>query len=512
MMYGLRNMGWLACIAGFAMCSWASSASAQTEAPAGAPATLEESAAEESAADETAPGEPPADEAGPAAATPPAESESAPAASADETPADETPADETASDAADDEDAPLPDAPPDQAEAATRTLSTTALPARPAFTFWRDGDDFIKPVIQLSAMLVGYLPHSDTTDGLAARVSTLALARFGLEGQLFGFLTFRSVFERNFGFSLARNGPVGTSVWEGTASLQARENYLRLSKWGLSLTGGIFPDPASLDFISTNVLDGFGMDPYVRDPLLVSGFAQGQGVMLRYGWEWLDFGLSYTGGNPLTTSLAFGFGGDVSSLGTLFTAPLRALSNGIPGSDIHLNTITPSFTFSHEIVDLRLAAQLYFVDVDVTTDADASLFGYNLRATAQVKLLGEMLRVNGTFAYRRNEQLAIPDVTMRAGDYEGFVGAGGVDFTYEIFSVGAQYYFLTSTLTEMSSLTNHYINVAATLWLMGASPIPPIRSRSSTVTGRAPRSSCAATRRASWRRRSAPTVATRGAG
>ncbi|AKF11219.1 hypothetical protein [Sandaracinus amylolyticus] len=460
MMYGLRNMGGLAVIAALATSTWVSAARAQTDAPA----PSDERAVEAAPRDEAAPPDDaaPPDEAAPPENAAPLEAPT-PDATTDDAPREPVDASEEQREG----DAPLPDEPPDQAEAATRTLSTTMLPARPAFTFWRDGDDFIKPVIQLSAMLVAYLPHSDTTEGLAARVSTLALARFGLEGQLFGFVTFRSVFERNFGFSLARNGPVGTSVWEGTASLQARENYLRLSQWGLSLTGGIFPDPASLDFISSNVLDGFGMDPYVRDPLLVSGFAQGQGVMLRYGWEWLDFGLSYTGGNPLTTSLAFGFGGDVSSLGTLFTAPLRALANGIPGSDIHLNTITPSFTFSHEIVDLRLAAQLYFVDIDVTTDADASLFGYNLRATAQVKILGDMLRLNGTFAYRRNEQVEIPDVTIRSQrDYEGFVGAGGVDFTWEMLSVGAQYYFLTSSITDMSSLTNHYINVAATLWLM----------------------------------------------
>lgn len=359
----------------------------------------------------------------------------------------------------------LPDAPPDADEAATRTLSTAALPARPAFTFWRDGDDFIKPVIQLGAMAVGYFPGSETTDTLAARVSTLALARFGLEGQLFGFLTFRSVFERNFGFSLARNGPVGTSVWEGTASLQARENYIRLSRWGLSLTGGIFPDPATVDFISTNVLDSFGMDPYVRDPLLVTGFAQGQGVMLRYGWEMLDFGLSYTGGNPLTTSLAFGFGGDVSSLGTLFSAPLRALSNGIPGSDIHLNVITPSATLRTDIVEVRAAAQFYTVDVDVTSDTDQNLTGYNLRGTAQVNIVPNNLRAFGSVSYRRNQQLAIPDLTMRSNEYEGVALGGGADFTYDRFSLGGQYYYLRSEINPNSVLENHYINVGATVWL-----------------------------------------------
>lgn len=359
----------------------------------------------------------------------------------------------------------LPDEPPSADEATQRTLSTTQLATHPTFTFWRDGDSFIKPVIQIGASVVGYLPQSETTDTLANRVSTLALARFGLEGQLFGFVTFRSVFERNLGFSLSRNGPVGTSVWEGNASLQARENYVRLSQWGFALTGGIFPDPASLDFISVNTLDQFGMDPYVRDPLLVSGFGQGQGVMLRYGWEMLDFGVSYTAGNPLTTSLAFGFGGDVSSLGTLFTAPLRALSNGIPGSEIQLTTVSPSFTLHTDLVELRAAAQFYMVDPDVTTTTDANLEGYNLRASGQVNLLGNMLHVFGSFAYRHNQQIAVPDVTTYANDYEGFVGAGGFDFNYDRFSVGGQYYHLESKTSDTVSATNHYINVGATYWL-----------------------------------------------
>ncbi|MBO6940008.1 MAG: hypothetical protein JJ863_33870 [Deltaproteobacteria bacterium] len=368
---------------------------------------------------------------------------------------------EVASEAGEDEE----DEEIDGATAAGRALATVGDAPPTTFAFWRDGDQFIKPVLQIGALLVGYFPHSDVNEDLAMRVSTLALARFGFEGQLFGFLTFRSVFERNLGYSLARNGPVGTSVWEGTASLQARENYLRIAKWGVSLTGGIFPDPASLDFVSANVLDAFGMDPYVRDPLLVSGFGQGQGVMLRYGWKMLDFGVSFTGGNPLTTSLAFGFGGDVSALGTLFSAPLRALSNGIPGSDIQLYTLSPSATLDLDVFEMKVAAQLYNVDIDVAGGEDERLRGYNLRATAKVKPIEE-LSIFGSFAYRQNQQLAIPDVTMlRPDDYEGYVAAGGADFNWGAFSVGGMYYYIRATFSETTQFTNHYINFGATYWL-----------------------------------------------
>ncbi len=165
------------------------------------------------------------------------------------------------------------------------------------------------------------------------------------------------------------------------------------------------------------------------------------------------------------TSLAFGFAGDVSSLGTLYSAPLRALSNGIPGSEIQLYTLTPSATLNLGMFKLRTAAQLYRVDVDVTSDEDASLRGYNLRATAEVTVIDRMLRVFGSVAYRQNQQLAIPDITMRAGDYEGILFSAGADFTYGDFSVGGMYYFIDSTLSETTNARNQYINIGATYWL-----------------------------------------------
>lgn len=384
-----------------------------------------------------------------------------------------------------------------------RVLTTTASDVPERFVLWRSdsGDEFIKPIVQMSTLMVLYVPTSNVNPDLTWRTSSLLLARLGFEGKLFEHLTFRTLFERNLGYTLARNGPVGTSVWEGTASLQARENYLRFSYEGFSITGGIFPDPASVDYISQNVLDGFGMDPYVRDPLLVTGFNQGQGFMLRYNWRWLTVGVSYTGGNPLTSSLAFGFGGDVSSLGTLFTAPLRALSNGIPGSDIHMNLINPSVTFETEYFDIKAGAQLYFVDVDVTTEDDVKLRGYNLRATWRLKLVDDDVQLFGTGAYRQNDQLNIreveflrcsPEDPRPPGEctpegFEGMSFGGGLDVTFgfvglDELSVGGMYYWIRSDLGTVgivgdepgmldfvpNRLTSEYINIGLT-WF----PYPP---------------------------------------
>ncbi|MCA9516937.1 MAG: hypothetical protein KC635_18470 [Myxococcales bacterium] len=355
----------------------------------------------------------------------------------------------------------------DGGDQARRSLTTTGTNPRPMFAIWQEpgGDGFIKPVIELGSLVVGYFPSSDQAEGLASRVSTLALARFGMEGRLFGLITFRSVFERNLGFSLARNGPVGTSVWEGTGSFSARENYLRFDVGDFSITGGIIRDPASVDFVSVNILDAFGMDPYVRDPLLVSGFNQSQGLLLNYQAGPVTFGLAFTGGNPLTTSLAFGFGGDVTSLGTLFTAPLRALSNGVPGSDIQVMTFSPSVILATDVVDVAVAGQFYAIDVDATTDSDESINGFNARMTARLKLLDRRFQFYLSGAYRKNQQLAVPDLTTRTDAYEGVVFGTGFDLSFDRVGAGAQYYYLHSELNSQSNLTNHYLNVGLTYWL-----------------------------------------------
>jgi len=230
------------------------------------------------------------------------------------------------------------------------------------------------------------------------------------------------------------------------------------------VTGGIFPDPASVDYFSVNVLDAFGVDPYVRDPLLISGFNQGQGVMLRYRTGGFSAGLSITAGNPLVSSLSFGFGGDLTSLGTLYTAPLRAFTNGIPASDIQMTVISPSLTFESPVLDIKAAGQFYLVDVDATKDTDKSVNGFNARLTAQVKLLDDSLRIFATGAFRRNQQLDILDLSQRIDPYTGVVVGWGFDAFVDDFSFGAQHYYLDSEFSDISSATNHYINVGLTWW------------------------------------------------
>jgi len=231
----------------------------------------------------------------------------------------------------------------------------------------------LAPTLWFASAAVAFIPNQQDNPESAIRFSTLNLARFGAQGRLSSgsdwHVEFKSEFERNLGFISGPSGPLGTAVFEGLASLQARENYLRLfmplidTLWDVELSGGIVTDPASVDFIANVILDLFGTDPFVRDPLLLSGFNQAQGLLLRtevhFGdWGTVGFGQHVSSGNPLQTSLSLSFGGEVSAFGTLFGAPSAATgSDGITSSPIHLTTYSPSLDYRSRYVDVAVAAQ-----------------------------------------------------------------------------------------------------------------------------------------------------------
>ncbi|TNF34028.1 MAG: hypothetical protein EP329_07690 [Deltaproteobacteria bacterium] len=362
-----------------------------------------------------------------------------------------------------------PDATAGAAPVAADEPAAASLSAR--FT-WRDDATgaSLKPVLQIGTTVLGYYPESEANPDLAERSSTLVLMRFGLEGRALGVFRFRTVWERNLGYNVNRNGPLGTSIWEGTASLSTRETFLELSKWGVTLTAGIFTEPGSVDFISENSLDMFGMDPFVRDPLLQSGFNLGQGVMLRYDLAGFSLGVSYTGGNPLVSSLSGSFGGDVTAAGSLYDAPLRDLSSGLPGSNISVDIVSPSLTWSHDFgpvaVAARAAAQYYFVDVDVTQSADQPLDGFNYRFSAEATLLDDHLRLFGGYSRRGNRQLAVPDLTRYKDDFQGRVWNLGFDVRYDRFGLGGSLHGVRRLFGDNTAVDTKYLNVGATYWII----------------------------------------------
>jgi hypothetical protein len=251
---------------------------------------------------------------------------------------------------------------------------------RPLFALGGD-TYFISPVLaivgglQSENLLINPNPEKES------RVTTVALARFGAEGRLGPYVTFRSEFERNIRSH-------GSGIWEGTASMSVRDQVLRLQRWGATVEAGIILDPASVDYFSAHMGDVLLADKYTRDPLLYSGFNRGQGVQARYTRWGFTAGLSYTEANPLSSSASFMVGGSFGGNSRFWERPLGNFRNGQPDDDIHFRVISPSLSYEHPWFEAKAMAQLFSINYQATSRQDPPLDGYNLRGGVRLKLKG----------------------------------------------------------------------------------------------------------------------------
>ncbi len=387
---------------------------------------------------------------------------------------------ESPTEAAPNEAAPAVDGREEGPAGAEELVLREPVPAsRPTFAFGNDSY-FVAPVLALAGGVVGEQLLVNPNPNKESRLTTAALTRFGFEGRLGPWVTFRSEFERNIRAH-------GSGVWEGTASMSVRDQFLRLQRWGTTVEAGIVLDPASVDFFSAHVGDLLTADKYTRDPLLYSGFNRGQGVQVRYERFGLTGGLSYSEANPLSSSAAFMVGGAFAGGSRLWEKPLGNFRVGQPDDDFHLRLVSPSLTYSHRLFEVKAMAQLFDVNYQASQTADPPIQGYNLRANARLKLEGSapipfkltpfvnVARVqnqvlNNTAGYA-NQLLDTP--------YDALTFSGGVDLTlFGRSGVGVSYAQVrdnspsfapptggapaTESLTRTSQ---SYLNVGATYWL-----------------------------------------------
>ncbi|MFP2911409.1 hypothetical protein ACLESD_41570, partial [Pyxidicoccus sp. 3LFB2] len=238
---------------------------------------------------------------------------------------------------------------------------------------------YVKPVLALAGGIHVENLIQTLNRARESRATTLALTRFGFEGRLGQYVSFKSEFERNIRAH-------GSGVWEGTASFSVRDQVIRLQRWGATLEAGIIVDPASVDFLSTHVADTLLADKYTRDPLLYSGFNRGQGAQAAYDWNGFRVGLGYTAANPLSTSSSFQVGGTFGGGSRFWERPLGNYRNGQPDDDLHFQVISPSVTYSNELFEAKAMAQVFDVNYQTTSRTDPLLRGNNLRGNVLLKL------------------------------------------------------------------------------------------------------------------------------
>lgn len=352
----------------------------------------------------------------------------------------------------------------------------TALPPRPRIAIGTDAY-YVKPILAVAAGLHGEdpiaLPAGAT---LERRGTTFALSRFGLEGRLGPYVTFKSEFERNMKAH-------GSGIWEGTAAFSAREQVLRLSRWGLGLDVGIIVDPASVDFMTVHAADALLADKYTRDPLLFSGFNRGQGLLASYRWRGLSASLSYTASNPISTSLSYQVGGNFGNAGRFWEQPLGGFDSGHqPNDRFHFTVLSPSLALSTKYFEARATAQLFAANTDTTSRDDPRITGANLRGGVLGKIpvpaplpvvLRPFFNVASVTNSAKNNDPSHSNELLKSA-YTALTLSGGLDvMLWERSGLGASYVrtsdrspqYIAGGTEEYNLTAQEYLNVGATYWL-----------------------------------------------
>jgi hypothetical protein len=306
------------------------------------------------------------------------------------------------------------------------------------------------------------------------RLSTFALGRLGMRARWLDLVSAESELMASGGIGLH-----GTSAYEGQAALQVRQQVLRVGRGPWRVDVGRFVDEASVDFFSAHVVETFLQDTATRDPLLYSGFNLGNGVRGQVEpIKGLRLALTLNAGNPVSTTASLMIGGPFPPFERFYTQPYQAVNQGpnhFPDDTFHILMLTPSVLLDTSLVDLRVAAQGFDVNTNMNKGGDDHIRGYNLRATARLKLADSVIVPFASTAYLRNDTLDPNDLTKRAKErYQAFDVGGGVDLNlarrfacgYDCADgFGVQYQTVQFQVGDGLVTTNQYFNVGGTYWI-----------------------------------------------
>ncbi len=256
-------------------------------------------------------------------------------------------------------------------------------------------------VVLVGGVQQEWLRHKDGTVGAGEhmeaiedhredRAVTLAMSRFGLRGSVGARVEVHSEFE-------VSRGPHGTSVWEGQAALQVRDQWLRLKHWRLSADLGRITDEATVDFTSGHVADQLLADPYTQIAMLESGYCRGNGLKLRFAAPaGLTAGLAFHAANPTSVTASYLVAGKFSN--GLYTRLQRFSGSRIasspskyPDDAHHMMVLAPSVAWRWRWLEAQAAMQLFSADLAMTGEDDDPVEGWNLRAGLRAKLLDGLL-------------------------------------------------------------------------------------------------------------------------
>jgi len=305
--------------------------------------------------------------------------------------------------------------------------------------------------------------RSDIPDEREDRFTTVALSRLGIRARWGAHVSLVSEFELNA-------GPYGTSVWEGQAAIQIRNQLLRLEWEGLRVDVGRITDPASLDFFSAYVANLLLTDDLTRFPLLLSGFNRGNGILASYEFfEGFRLNFTVNAGNPTSTTGTVMIGGTFPPFARFYEVPWSNVgrdARGFPTNTFHVLLISPSVTFEHEYIRAQAQFQYFDANTNTSSGADEHIDGYNLRLGVQGRIWDGRIRPFANVSRVHNDVVDPTDLATLSNDcYEAYTAGGGldVDIIPGTFGVGGQFVWVREQQGDDTISTRYFSNAGASL-------------------------------------------------
>ncbi len=329
----------------------------------------------------------------------------------------------------------------------------------------------------IAAVGGGYYEHIDNTgtemspDRREDRFTTVALSRLGVRAHYGEVFSLVSELEFNA-------GPYGTSVWEGQAAIQVRNQLMRLQWRGLRVDAGRITDPTSLDFVSFYAVGNLLLtDDFARDPLLYSGFNRGNGLHISYGpekgaLEGLRLGLTANAGNPTSTTGTVMIGGTFPPFSRFYQVPWSEVgrdARGFPTPTFHVYLVSPSLRYDHKYASAQFSGQWFQANTNTNTRADAKLEGYNLRGGFVLKFWDGRIRPFANGSRVLNDVVDPNDTALLSDEkYQAITANAGLDvLAHERLGVGMQYNLIHEQQgAEGPRLGTHYANVGASFKIL----------------------------------------------
>ncbi len=317
--------------------------------------------------------------------------------------------------------------------------------------------------------------RDDESDNRQNRVWSPAIARLGMAGKLSDNFTFESEVEFN-------GGPFGTSVWEGQAAIQVRNQLIRYRLENLpgendafTVEVGRITDPASVDFTSFHIANLLLSDPFARFPMLVRGFNRGNGVRAEYAAFDGRFhvGATVNAGNPTSTTATIAMGGTFPPFERYYQVPWSVVgrdARGFPAENFNNTMVSPSVRWTSKYLQAQFETQHFWANTNTNTDTDDILRGFNMRGGVRGVFWSggqERVAVFGNFGRMLNDVVELDDLARRSDEkFLSISGGGGLDVYFHGRSgIGVQYDIVREEQRGLSPTFQHFLNVGGTLFV-----------------------------------------------